>query len=100
MFANQEMEVLPMDSHRKTVSLPLDAIGALELGQKIDAIKIVRKEMHLDLKSAKDVVEAYEKQNPVTHAPPHLDLDAGSPALLWLCLIVVLAVAGGLLLIP
>ena len=36
--------------------LPLSAIGALALGHKIDAIKIVRQENSLSLKEAKEAV--------------------------------------------
>ena len=48
--------------------LPLSAIGALALGHKIDAIKIVRQENSLSLKEAKEAVEAYERAHPDLHA--------------------------------
>lgn len=51
-----------MDNTHYTVRLPLSAIGALALGEKIEAIKIVRNETSLDLKAAKMLVEAYEKE--------------------------------------
>lgn len=44
--------------------LPLSAIGALALGHKIDAIKIVRQEASLSLKEAKAAVDAYELAHP------------------------------------
>ena len=47
--------------------LPLSAIGALALGHKIDAIKIVRQENPLSLKEAKEAVEAYERAHPDLH---------------------------------
>ena len=53
-----------MDNTHYTVRLPLSAIGALALGEKIEAIKIVRNETSLDLKAAKMLVEAYEKEHP------------------------------------
>jgi len=45
--------------------LPPAAVSALWHGQKIEAIKVVRLECHLDLKGAKDQVEAYLRQQPV-----------------------------------
>jgi hypothetical protein len=48
-------------------TLPLSAIGALTLGHKIEAIKIVRQENSLSLKEAKEAVEAYERAHPDLH---------------------------------
>ncbi len=52
-----------MDKHYHQ-QIPLSAIGALALGHKIEAIKIVRQETALSLKEAKAMVEAYEQANP------------------------------------
>lgn len=52
-----------MDKHYHQ-PIPLSAIGALALGHKVDAIKIVRQETALSLKEAKAMVEAYERANP------------------------------------
>jgi hypothetical protein len=41
------------------------ALAALQNGNKIEAIKITRKEFALDLKEAKDLVEARIAQDPV-----------------------------------
>ena len=46
-------------------ALPPAAVSALWRGQMIEAIKVVRLERHLDLKDAKDQVEAYLRQQPV-----------------------------------
>ena len=43
---------------------PPAAIAALSSGNKIEAIKIVRQEWGVDLKDAKDAVEAYIKTQP------------------------------------
>ncbi len=45
--------------------LPPAAVSALWHGQIIEAIKVVRLERHLDLKEAKDQVDAYLRQQPV-----------------------------------
>ena len=79
-----------MDNTHYTVRLPLSAIGALALGEKIEAIKIVRNETSLDLKAAKMLVEAYEKEHPDLR-PAHLVAkDSESSAWIWLTAAVVL----------
>jgi hypothetical protein len=45
--------------------LPPAAMSALWHGQIIEAIKVVRLERHVDLKNAKDQVDAYLRQQPV-----------------------------------
>ena len=54
------------------MSLPAAAIAALHEGRKMDAIKIVRRERGVDLKEARDQVEAYIHSQPVLEA----ELDA------------------------
>ena len=49
----------------RSESLPPEAIAALQLGNKIEAIKLVREAQKLDLKDAKDRVDAYVKNDPV-----------------------------------
>jgi ribosomal protein L7/L12 len=51
-----------MESQR--TDLPAEAIDALWRGNKIEAIKILRRARNLDLKGAKDKVEEYLKNNP------------------------------------
>lgn len=51
-----------------TPTLPVAAISALHRGSKIDAIKIVRRERGLELKLAKDAVEAYLRSQPALQA--------------------------------
>jgi len=46
-------------------ALPAAAVSALWKGQIIEAIKVIRLERNLDLKDAKDQVEAYLRQQPV-----------------------------------
>jgi len=62
--------------------MPLDAIGALALGQKMEAIHIVRKEKALSLKEAKALVEAYERDNPDLY--PQVNLSQSPMSLFWL----------------
>lgn len=47
-----------------TPSIPLAAIAALENGNKIEAIKIVRVTLNLGLKDSKDIVDAYVLNRP------------------------------------
>ncbi|MFN8391828.1 MAG: ribosomal protein L7/L12 [Bdellovibrionota bacterium] len=53
--------------------LPPTAISALERGNTIEAIKIVRQSHNLGLKEAKDLVDAYMAENPSVrdHAASH-----------------------------
>jgi ribosomal protein L7/L12 len=44
--------------------LPVEALAALQAGNKIEAIKIVRTARHLGLKEAKDLVERYVDAHP------------------------------------
>lgn len=45
--------------------LPADAIAAIQRGNKIDAIKILRTTRHLGLKEAKEIVDSYMHDNPL-----------------------------------
>jgi len=49
----------------RSEALPPEAIAALQQGNKIEAIKIVREAQKLDLKDAKDRVDDYVKNDPV-----------------------------------
>ena len=46
------------------MNLPAAAVAALHEGRKIDAIRIVRQERGVDLKAAKDAVDAYIDSQP------------------------------------
>ncbi len=47
--------------------LPSEAVAALESGNKIEAIKIVRISRGFGLKESKDLVESYLLQHPELH---------------------------------
>jgi ribosomal protein L7/L12 len=49
----------------RSEALPPEAIDALQRGNKIEAIKLVREAKRLDLKDAKDKVDDYVKNDPV-----------------------------------
>lgn len=48
----------------KTIEIPSNAIVALEQGNKIEAIKVIRLSKGLGLKESKDLVEAYLQSDP------------------------------------
>jgi len=55
------------DANRKTSAaspLSIAAISALQHGNKVEAIKIVREERKIGLKEAKDAVEEYVRSQP------------------------------------
>lgn len=47
-----------------SVDLPVEALAALQTGNKIEAIKLVRAAHRLDLKAAKDLVDRYIEGQP------------------------------------
>ena len=63
------------DDRELATSLPAAAIAALDRGDKIVAIKIVRETTGLGLKEAKDAVERYVASDPPFSAQPSLSRD-------------------------
>ncbi len=81
------------------VEVPLSpaAIAALHEGDKIQAIKIVRRERGLGLKESKDLVDAYIRSQPLLHqAYTEAQAQARRGALLWVAIVVAVLVAAGL----
>lgn len=65
-------------------SLPEAAVAALQRGQVIDAITLVRREQHVDLKEAKALVEAYLHSHPAVRRRIEQDLaNARAGLLRW-----------------
>jgi len=58
---SRRMPAKPVARPALPTELPLEAIAALQRGQKIEAIKIVRAKFGIDLKDAKEVVDAAEQ---------------------------------------
>ena len=78
-------------SEREKIPFPAAAEGALLKGNKIEAIKIVRRERGVDLKEAKDIVE----QHVATHPGLQMQMEsaqaaAGAGLLPWLMAVIVL----------
>ncbi len=73
----------------ETTDLPPLAVSALLEGRKIEAIKIVRKELGVDLKEAADAVEAYIQRDPVIQET--LKSAGRSSSAGWILLVIVLA---------
>ena len=68
--------------------IPDSAVAALEQGNKIEAIKIVRMERALGLKESKDVVDAYVRSNPrLEQALSELTAEASRKLGLWIALL-------------
>ena len=82
------------------VPLPPAAIAALAQGNKIEAIKSLRVEQHLDLKQAKDRVEDHLRDNPTTQAAYATAAErSGRQAKWWLLVAVACAVLAYVLLV-
>ena len=75
---------------RRSQELPAGAIEALAKGQKIEAIRIVRLESGLDLKRAKDTVDAYIAARPDT-ARQIQEASRTTAKQLWLWLLLLVA---------
>lgn len=52
------------DNVRNSNDLPPSAVEALRRGRKLEAIKLLRSERGLDLKQAKDLVDAFVEEQP------------------------------------
>ena len=72
--------------------IPQTALAALRRGNKIEAIKIVRAELGLGLKEAKDAVEAYERAHPAPSSRSPIQHGDPSAGRTWLLVAVALAV--------
>ena len=74
--------------------LPPEALAEIEQGRLIAAIKIVRQEWSVDLKSAKDAVDSYVASQPALKASLAAKSDqARNRLLLWIILLVLVGVA-------
>ena len=75
-------------------ALPPEAIAALQRGNKIEAIKLVRKASNLGLKDAKDRVDDYVQNDPVLQQKfASAQAETTGSLVRWLILIA-LAIAG------
>ncbi|RZU47610.1 hypothetical protein EV700_0577 [Fluviicoccus keumensis] len=86
-----------MKSMDRSTTLPLDAIGALELGQKPEAIRIVRQEMGMNPEEAGHLIDHYLKMHPVAPVPGFQPSPPNH--LRWLMVIGLVIVFGGLTLL-
>jgi ribosomal protein L7/L12 len=76
-------------------SLPAAAVSALQRGNKIEAIKIVRQERNIGLKEAKDAVDEYLRSQPAPQSARNAaQAGANRNALLWLAALIGLAMIG------
>lgn len=74
--------------------LPPAAVAALQAGNKIEAIRMVREARNLGLKEAKDAVDAYLATQPALQASlAERAKEAQQMALRWLAGVVLLLVA-------
>ncbi len=72
----------------ETPPLPVAAIAELRKGNKIEAIRIVRRERGIELKLAKDAVEEYLRRQPALQASlAAKQAAARGSALRWLVIV-------------
>ena len=85
-----------MEATRTAEALPPEAKVALQNGNKIEAIKIVRESRGLGLKEAKDAVEAHVARDPALRASLESAQAASRQgALRWLSVVVAIVVIAG-----
>lgn len=91
------MDAEPTETTR-SVALSNAAIAALQHGNKIEAIKIVREERGTGLKEAKDAVENYLKMQPELQASfASVRSSSKRRAMLWVFVVIVALLAYELL---
>jgi ribosomal protein L7/L12 len=75
--------------------LPAEAIHALWRGNKIEAINILRRARHIDLKDAKDKVEEYVRNDPALQQKlAAVQAETAAALVRWLVILGVLAIGG------
>ena len=67
------------------------AVSALMMGQKIEAIKIVREERGIELTKAKEVIEKYIRSDPLIQAELK-NVPRNSSGFGWILLLIVLGI--------
>ena len=82
-----------MKTENGNMNLPIAAIGALELGQKPEAVRIVRQELNVKPEQASAMVEHYLNAHPVSRIPGYAA--SNHDPLFWI-IIGLLALAVGL----
>ena len=79
----------------QAAEFPAEAIDALWRGNKIEAIKIVRRARNLDLKDAKIKVEEYVRNEPALQQKlSMLQAETTTTIVRWLVILGVLAIGG------
>jgi ribosomal protein L7/L12 len=72
-----------------TQTLSASALAALRRGDKLEAIKVVRAELGLGLKEARDAVNAHIRDDPdLAHALAAARSESNARALWWLAAVV------------
>ncbi len=85
-----------MKTENGNMNLPIAAIGALELGQKPEAVRIVRQELNVKPEQASAMVEHYLNAHPVSRIPGYTP--SNHDALLWIILAVLAIVLAAMIL--
>jgi ribosomal protein L7/L12 len=82
------------ETTREDAGFPSAAIAALQKGNKIEAIKIVRVERNLGLKEAKDCVEDYVRRDPpLKRKMEEVQAEAQKGFVFWLVVLLALGAA-------
>ncbi|MFP3943108.1 MAG: hypothetical protein ACLFWF_04410 [Alphaproteobacteria bacterium] len=82
-----------MSSQSPETDLPADVLEAVHANRKILAIKLLRDQRGLDLREAKETVEAYMAGHPNLAAPRRLKVKTGLGSLIWAAFVLIAAYA-------
>jgi ribosomal protein L7/L12 len=82
-----------MPDSQNAREFPPAAVTALSRGQMIEAIKIVRQQWSVDLKQAKDAVDAYVRAHPTVAATNDANVTVHRGGIPWLIVVLVLGLA-------
>ena len=81
----------------QNVSIPSDAVSALERGNKVEAIQITRDTAWMTLKQAREATEAFLEANPALKAKCEQSTRTGSGVICAALLIAAVAIVATLL---
>ena len=68
--------------------LPEDVLVAIKANRKIEAIKLLREHQNIDLKDAKDIVDAYISNNPYLNVHQNRQSDTGVGRLIFIVIVI------------
>lgn len=76
------------ETMNESQALPPDVVDAINAGQKIEAIKLLREATGIGLKEAKHSVDLYAAANPQLAGNPHIQTESGIGRIVLIAVVV------------